>query len=70
MGENGIVLGFDSLYRRQERSEEGLLETVNPILSQQKMALCGTLCEQFGGIHLNATLTGVAIASGRSDGRE
>lgn len=61
LGELDLTLGFDCVLRRLESRQRALTAGVDSQL--QRLRACGfaTYGEQFGPMHVNQTLTGVAI---------
>jgi len=56
-----IIIGCDCILRRVELAEKGWLCQASAILKDAKFMGFSTYGEQFNGIHVNQTLTGVAI---------
>ena len=61
IGQPQLVLGCDCILRGLEISKEGLREPVEKILQRNNTVGFNTYGEQFWGVHINQTLTGVAI---------
>jgi hypothetical protein len=63
LGTIELTLGFDCILRRLESKQRGLVPAVDAEL--RRLALCGfaTYGEQVGAMHVNQTLTGVAIGA-------
>ncbi|MCA9297725.1 MAG: FIST C-terminal domain-containing protein, partial [Phycisphaerales bacterium] len=61
LGELSLVIGFDCILRRLEVLNRGQREDVQRVLSKTPFVGFSTYGEQFNGIHVNQTLTGVAI---------
>lgn len=61
LGELSFILCFDCIQRRQQLEQEGLLEKVGSIFKNDKIIGFNTYGEQFRGMHVNQTLTGVAF---------
>lgn len=56
-----LVIGCDCILRRLELKEKGWLEEAGKILEKANFIGFSTYGEQFNGIHVNQTLTGVAL---------
>ncbi len=61
VGEPQLVLGFDCILRRLEMEHVQLLDGVQELIAEQPLVGFSTYGEVFGGLHLNQTLTGLAI---------
>jgi hypothetical protein len=69
LGELLLTLGCDCFLRRMELENSGNLEQVGAFLRDQRVMGFNTYGEQFNGMHINQTFTGVAIARGRTPGQ-
>lgn len=56
-----FIIGFDCVQRRQELQNRGLLDWMSEILVDNRVVGFNTWGEQYGGLHLNQSFTGVAI---------
>lgn len=56
-----LIIGYDCILRRLEAQEKDLMGDVRDVVSQEKFLGFSTYGEQFNAIHVNQTLTGVAI---------
>jgi hypothetical protein len=56
-----LIIGCDCILRRLEVQEKGLLHDVRNALKTEKILGFSTYGEQFNAIHVNQTLTGIAI---------
>lgn len=56
-----LLLGFDCVLRRLEAEQQQSAPTVSEILARHRVLGFSTYGEQYGPMHLNQTLTGVAI---------
>ena len=56
-----LIIGCDCILRRLEVQEKGLLHEVRDALKTEKILGFSTYGEQFNAIHVNQTLTGIAI---------
>lgn len=63
IGPPQVILGFDCLLRKVEIFQSPDKERVIELLLQNKTTGFGTYGEQFRGIHVNQTMTGIAIGS-------
>ena len=61
MPEGKLIIGCDCILRRLELQQKGGLEEAQRILEKANFIGFSTYGEQFNGIHVNQTLTGVAI---------
>ncbi len=67
LGETLLTIGCDCFLRRMEIEGNGTTEQTSAFLRRQKVIGFNTYGEQFNGMHINQTFTGVAI--GRPGGR-
>lgn len=65
IGEPQLTLTFDCIQRRLACIRESTLEPVGRALAEARSVGFSTYGEQFGGMHVNQTLTGVAFGSPR-----
>lgn len=68
LGELLLTLGCDCFLRRLELEDSGALAQIGGFLRDQRVMGFNTYGEQFNGMHINQTFTGVAIARGRAPG--
>ena len=61
------MLTCDCILRSLEIVESGLTDRVGDILAANNAVGFNTYGEQFCGVHINQTLTGVALGSGAAD---
>ncbi|WP_210397535.1 nitric oxide-sensing protein NosP [Motiliproteus sediminis] len=64
IGEPQLMIGYDCIFRRLEIEHSGIQEDVSALLRDNHVVGFNTYGEQFDGMHLNQTFTGVAL--GRS----
>ncbi len=64
IGELQLVLTCDCILRKLEIVESGLQDRVGDILRRNNAVGFNTYGEQFCGVHVNQTLTGIALGSG------
>ncbi len=57
----GLILLCDCILRKLEIIEKGLMKDVNTLLNNLNLIGFSTYGEQFNSVHVNQTLTGVAI---------
>ncbi|MCC6901900.1 MAG: FIST C-terminal domain-containing protein [Polyangiaceae bacterium] len=62
--EPALVLGCDCILRRLEFEETGLDRRVGDFLAERSVLGFSTYGEQYNGLHVNQTFTGVAIGGG------
>ena len=67
VGEPELVLACDCILRKLEIAETGLGAAVNAILRRHNAVGFNTYGEQFCGVHVNQTLTGVALGAGPTE---
>lgn len=65
LGEPEIIIGCDCILRRMELELTGRLASVGALLQRFRVVGFNTYGEQFAGMHLNQTFTGVAIGRAR-----
>lgn len=58
-----VTIGFDCFYRRLEILDRGVLAPMRRIVDELKLFGFNTFGEQFNGLHVNQTLTGVALGA-------
>lgn len=63
IGQPQLTLGCDCILRNLEITQKGLAETVGNIFADNKTIGFCTYGEQFGGVHVNQTFTGIAIGT-------
>ncbi len=63
IGEPELVIGCDCILRNLELDQRGIKEQVGAILARNNVVGFATYGEQFNSMHVNQTLTGVAIGS-------
>jgi len=64
IGEPQLVVGCDCVFRRLEYSQNpDVIERVEMLLKANNVVGFNTYGEQFGGMHVNQTFTGVAIGT-------
>ena len=68
IGPPQLTLGCDCILRNLEIVQKGLAETVGHIFENNRTIGFCTYGEQFGGVHVNQTFTGVAIGAPREGG--
>lgn len=59
-----LVLGCDCILRRLEFEEKGMDQRVGEFLAERSVLGFSTYGEQYNGLHVNQTFTGVAIGGG------
>ncbi|MEL4169760.1 MULTISPECIES: nitric oxide-sensing protein NosP [unclassified Pseudomonas] len=68
LGDLLLTIGCDCFLRRLELEDRGGLEPIGQFLREQRVMGFNTYGEQFNGMHINQTFTGVAIARHRVPG--
>lgn len=61
IGPPELLIGFDCVLRKQEMSKKGLVDEVSEVFRRSRAIGFNSYGEQYGGVHVNQTLTGVAI---------
>ena len=69
LGEIELTLGFDCILRRLESQERDLIDDVDRALRALRCAGFATYGEQYDGMHVNQTMTGIAIGQLSRAGR-
>jgi hypothetical protein len=64
IGAPALVIGCDCLLRRLEFEGSGLLDAMGDIMKHNQVFGFSTYGEQFDGLHMNQTFTGLAIGTG------
>jgi len=62
------VLTFDCILRKLEIAETGIEGAVSDILRRNNAVGFNTYGEQFCGVHVNQTLTAIALGTGAAAG--
>lgn len=65
IGEPALIIGCDCILRHLEARAQGRLDHVGRLLSRAKAVGFSTYGEQYRGLHVNQTFTGIAFGSGR-----
>jgi hypothetical protein len=71
IGEPQLIIGCDCILRRLEIIQNKLVDRVQELMQRNRVIGFGTYGEQYRGVHVNQTLTGVAIGgatAGQEDG--
>jgi hypothetical protein len=68
IGPPQLVLTFDCILRKLEIAETGLEQAVSDLLRRNNAVGFNTYGEQFCGVHVNQTLTAIAVGSGPAPG--
>jgi hypothetical protein len=63
IGEPQLVIGCDCILRRLETVQNHLVDQVDGVMRRNKAIGFGSYGEQYRGMHVNQTLTGIAIGS-------
>ncbi|MGD1885106.1 MAG: FIST N-terminal domain-containing protein [Paracoccaceae bacterium] len=66
--EPGAILGCDCILRRIEAEQKQMTQDVSAVLNRHKVIGFSTYGEQIGPLHVNHTMTGVAIYPNRDKG--
>lgn len=61
IGTPQLIIGYDCIFRRLELEHLGLVEEASKLLARHRVIGFNTYGEQFNGMHLNQTFTGVAL---------
>lgn len=65
VGEPSVILGCDCILRALEARRAGSRERIGALMAENRVVGFATYGEQFNGMHVNQTFTGVAIGSRR-----
>lgn len=65
IGPPAVILGCDCILRQLESKQHGQRERIGELLADSKVVGFSTYGEQYCGMHINQTFTGVAIGSGK-----
>jgi hypothetical protein len=63
IGDPALVIGCDCISRRLQFESSGLLDTMGGIMKDNQVFGFSTYGEQYDGLHMNQTFTGVAIGN-------
>jgi hypothetical protein len=66
IGPPALILGCDCILRHLEAKESHLRERIGELLAGCNVVGFSTYGEQYFGMHINQTFTGIAIGRGRS----
>ncbi|HUO71484.1 MAG TPA: FIST C-terminal domain-containing protein [Solirubrobacteraceae bacterium] len=66
IGEPLVVIGFDCILRKLEIVQQGLVDQVQALMGANTVVGFNTYGEQYRGIHVNQTVTGIAIGRPRN----
>lgn len=67
IGDPWIIIGNDCVLRKLEINQKGLEQEVGGLLANARVVGFNTYGEQFGGVHVNQTFTGLALGAPRSE---
>jgi hypothetical protein len=70
VGEPQLVIGCDCILRRLEVNQRGLADRVGDCFRRNKVTGFGSYGEQYRGVHVNQTFTGIAIGATAPDRRD
>ena len=65
IGEPSLILGCNCILRDLEAKQKGFRDEVGTLLAKNHVTGFSTYGEQYGGMHINQTFTGIAIGQGR-----
>lgn len=65
IGPPALILGFDCILRLLECQQKNLCEAVGARLAAGRVVGFSTFGEQFSGMHINQTFTGIALGKGQ-----
>ncbi len=68
LGPLQAVIGCDCILRRLEIEQTGQTEAVGELMRRHRVVGFNTYGEQYRGVHVNQTFTGLAIGTGGGDG--
>ena len=61
IGETQVVIGCDCILRKLELAQDGLIDRVERLFRDHNVVGFNSYGEQYCGVHVNQTLTGIAI---------
>ncbi|MFP3548143.1 hypothetical protein SB748_32690, partial [Rhizobium sp. SIMBA_035] len=64
LGEPQFVLAWDCILRHLELLQKGTRDIAGRLFRDNRSAGFSTYGEQYGGVHVNQTLTGIAFGGG------
>jgi hypothetical protein len=64
LGEPLVILGCDCVLRRIEMNDKHLIAPMGAIMKRNRVVGFNSYGEQYGGVHVNQTFTGLAIGKG------
>ena len=64
VGQPALIIGCDCILRRLEFEQTGLAIPINQLMTENGVIGFSTYGEQYDGIHVNQTFTGIAIGGG------
>ena len=64
VGKPALIIGCDCILRRLEFEQSGLAKPINQLMVDNNVMGFSTYGEQYDGIHVNQTFTGIAIGGG------
>jgi hypothetical protein len=67
IGPPQLVIGCDCILRKLEIAQQGLGDDVAALFRDNNVTGFDTYGEQFGGVHVNQTFTGIAIGRPASE---
>jgi hypothetical protein len=67
IGHPQLVIGCDCVLRKLEMAERGLVSRVETLFREHNVVGFNSYGEQYGGVHVNQTLAGIAIADPSDD---
>lgn len=65
VGPTSVILGCDCILRRLQFEDEGVRDVIGKFMSDNQVCGFSTYGEQYNGVHVNQTFTGIAIGGGR-----
>ena len=67
IGQPRVVIGCDCILRKLEITERGLVDRVETVFRENNVIGFNSYGEQYRGVHINQTLTGIAIGEPAHD---
>ncbi|MEI7288922.1 FIST N-terminal domain-containing protein [Dickeya dadantii] len=65
--EPAVIIGCDCILRRLQFEQEGLEQQIGSVMAQNRVIGFSTYGEQYNGLHVNQTFTGIAIGGPNVD---
>jgi hypothetical protein len=64
VGPTSVILGCDCILRRLQFEDEGVRDVIGKFMADNQVCGFSTYGEQYNGVHVNQTFTGIALGGG------